>query len=88
MPSAFGVDELYKLAKVNENGSKSKLDLKTTKMELLNNTFLKLLFLNSILYSLYTLLQTRKPLGRVRVLHPNMQVYKFIYLFCETWILK
>jgi hypothetical protein len=27
MPSAFGVDELYKLAKVNENGSKSKLFL-------------------------------------------------------------
>lgn len=37
MPSAFGVDELYKLAKVNENGSKSKLDLKTTKMAVFYN---------------------------------------------------
>jgi hypothetical protein len=26
-PSAFGVDEKYKLAKVNENGSKTKLFL-------------------------------------------------------------
>lgn len=57
MPSAFGVDEKCKLAKENKNGSKSKLDLKTTKMAVLNNTFLKLLFLNSILSSLYTLLK-------------------------------
>lgn len=56
MPSAFGVDEKCKLAK--ETGmNKSKLDLKTTKMAVLNNTFLKLLFLNSILSSLYTLLK-------------------------------
>lgn len=57
MPSAFGVDEKCKLAKVNKNGSETKLflnlDLKTTKMALFYNTFLKLLFLNS--YTLSTL---------------------------------
>mgnify|MGYP000881132747 CR=1 FL=1 len=37
MPSAFGVDEKCKLAKVNKNGSKSKLDLKTTKMAVFYN---------------------------------------------------
>lgn len=58
MPSAFGVDEKCKLAKVNKNGSETKLflnlDLKTTKMALFYNTFLKLLFLNS--YTLSTLI--------------------------------
>lgn len=58
-------------------------------MALLNNVFLKLLFLNSIsLIQFIHFAPISKTLGRVRVLRPNMQVYKIIYLFLQNSDIK